>query len=96
MFYSAEEMTELVMYGANRGVRLIPCTGMMPGPGAEMVGIVSTNMLPFDVAYKYHDWMDEVDGKGTVLVFRKDFALADAIGSHACSLDSPLLLPLSS
>jgi hypothetical protein len=45
---------------------------------------------------------------GTVLVFRQDFALEDAIGSHACSLEtnmrmtngiplgSPLLLPVSS
>jgi hypothetical protein len=41
--------------------------------------------------------------KGTVRVFRQDFALEDAIGSHACSLEAssratngiPLRRPLS-
>jgi hypothetical protein len=45
--------------------------------------------------------------QGTVRIFEQDFALEDAIGSHACSLEanmrvtngiplgSPLLLPLS-
>jgi hypothetical protein len=42
---------------------------------------------------------DECDGtfdctaEGTVRVFRQEFALEDAIGSHACSLEASLRVP---
>ena len=34
MFYSAADITELVGYAAQRGVRFVPSTGLMPGVSA--------------------------------------------------------------
>jgi hypothetical protein len=63
-FYSAEQLNELISYGKKTGVRLVPSTGMMPGAKAEIVRILNGSMLPPDVGYKFHDWMDEVDQQG--------------------------------
>ena len=62
-FYSAEDMADLIEYGRAHGVRLVPSTGLMPGV-SEMVHILNTSMLPADVGYTHHDWMDEIDGLG--------------------------------
>ena len=62
-FYSASDMRDLVHYGAKKGVRLVPSTGLMPGV-SEMVRVLNNSMLPPDCGYKYHDWMDEVDHEG--------------------------------
>eukprot|EP01052_Picozoa_sp_SAG31_P037722 SAG31_NODE_4914_length_2868_cov_1.328040_3_plen_271_part_00 len=62
-FYSADQLSELIDYSSTRGVRLVPSTGMMPGV-SEMVRVLNGSMLPPDVGYKFHDWMDEVDHQG--------------------------------
>jgi hypothetical protein len=63
MFYSAADITELVTFAAKRGVRFVPSTGCMPGV-SEMVKTLNGSMLPPNVGYRFHDWMDEVDHQG--------------------------------
>ena len=63
-FYSEDDIAKLVAFGKRNGVRLVPSTGVMPGSHSEMVKILKTSMLPAEAGYKYHDWMDEIDGKG--------------------------------
>jgi hypothetical protein len=63
VFYTHDQISDLVQYGAARGVRFVPCISLMPGK-SEIVRVLSTRMLPPGVEYPFHDWMDEVDGKG--------------------------------
>lgn len=62
VMYSATEISELIKYGAARGVRMIPFTSAIPR--GEFPATLNSSMVPPGVGYKHADWMDEVDGLG--------------------------------